>query len=115
MGNSYADQVRTCNARGWHVYVIAEKGDAFCKIGSAVTVAYLLQQLQNGNPRRLRLIADWHVSSRDAARAVESHALTSAGLLRLERRNWLECHPDAAVSFVRCAMARLGVAERVAQ
>jgi hypothetical protein len=107
MGNTYAG--------GCHVYVIAEEGDAFCKIGSADTVAYLLQQLQNGNPRRLRVIADWHVSGRDAARAVGSHALISAGLLRLERRGWLECHPDAAVSFVRCAMARLGVAERIVQ
>jgi hypothetical protein len=115
MGNSYADQIRTGDIRGWHVYVIAEEGDAFCKIGSAVTVVYRLQQLQNGNPRRLRLIADWHLSSRDAARAVESHALASAGLLRLERRGWLECQPDAAVSFVRCAIARLGVTERVAQ
>jgi len=103
------------DVRGWHVCVIAEECDAFCKIGSAVTVAYLLQQLQNGNPRCLRLIADWHVSDRYAAQAIKSYALSSAGLLRLERRDWLECHPDAAVSFVRCAMARLGITESVAQ
>lgn len=102
-------------AHGCYVLVITEGGDEFCKIGSAGTVAYFLQQPQNGNPRRLRLVAAWHVPSRAVALAVKCRALNGAGLLRLEGRDWLECHPDAAVSFVRCAMARLGVAERVGQ
>jgi hypothetical protein len=98
-----------------YLYVLAEEGEAFCKIGSASTPVYIIQQFQVGNPRRLRVVANWGFSSRNLARSVESRALDSAGLLRLDRRNWLECSPEAAVAFVKCAMARLGIEERVAE
>jgi hypothetical protein len=110
---NYDHLMRISELRGWHVYVLAEEGDAFCKIGTTSTPHHSIQQLQNGNPRQMRVVADWHFASRALARSVESKALDSAGLLRLERRNWLECSPEAAVGFVKCAMARLGIEEEV--
>ena len=94
---------------GWHVYVLSEAGDEYCKIGSALTVKYRVDGLRNGNPRVLSVVADWHFSSRDSARAIESRALISASTFRLPRRDWLKMPSNAAVGLIDRAIAELGL------
>ena len=98
-------------ATAWRVYILAEEGNEFCKIGSAANPKYRIDQLQAGNPRRIRMVSAWRLCNRDAALAVESLALKNAGLLRLDRRDWLQCTPEAAIAFVRSALAHLDAKE----
>lgn len=108
MANSYADQERAGEMLGWHVYVLSEDGDAYCKIGSALTVKYRVEGLRNGNPRQLIVVADWHFASRQDARAVESHALVLCAAWRLPGRDWLKMPSSSAIGFVVNAIAELG-------
>lgn len=107
MANSFADQTKAGDIHGWHVYVLSEKGNAFCKIGSSLTVDYRLQGLQNGNPRTLAVVGDWHLNSRAGARSVEKRALALASKYRLKGRDWLECPYWMAIEFVERAIAEL--------
>ncbi len=109
MPNAYSDQVDAGDIHGWHVYVLAEEGDEYCKIGSALTVKYRIDGLKNGNPRKLAVVADYHCQTRDAARAVEARALAMATAHRLPRRDWLKVSHLAAIGFVERAIADLGI------
>ena len=108
MANSYADQAKAGEMHGWHVYVLSEEGDAYCKIGSALTVKYRVEGLRNGNPRALTVRADWHFSSRQEARSVEARALMLSDPWRLLGRDWLKMPASNAVGFVVNAIAELG-------
>lgn len=109
MANSFADQVRAGDRHGWRVYVLSERGEEFCKIGSALTVSYRIQSLRNGNPRPLLLVAEWVFASRQQARMVESRALINAGPLRIQGRDWLECSSTIAVDLIENAISELGL------
>lgn len=107
MANSYADQTKAGDMHGWHVYVISEDGNAFSKIGSALTVDYRLSSLGNGNPRKLTVVRDWHFTNRSGARAVEKRALDISGATRLTGRDWLRCPYWVAIEYVEIAITEL--------
>lgn len=102
--NYFSDQIKAGKLHGWHVYVIAEDGNEFSKIGTAFNLTYRLAGLKNGNPRPLRIARSWHLDSREAAYAVEKVALaTCAG--RLPGRDWLDCAPEIAIAAVETAIS----------
>jgi hypothetical protein len=109
VANSYADQAKAGEMHGWHVYVLSEDGDEYCKIGSALTVKYRVEGLRNGNPRDLKVVVDWHFASRHDSRSVETRALILCADRRLPGRDWLRMPASSAVGMVVNAIAELGI------
>lgn len=87
----------------WHVYVIAEDGavDGPCKVGTARNVSYRLAGLQNGNWRRLVVLASFPVRGRAVALRIESQVHSQFAADRMGRRDWFECAPSKMVRFVQ--------------
>lgn len=112
MANAYSDQMRAGELHGWRVYVLSEEGDAYCKIGSALTVKYRVDGLRNGNPRVLTVVRDWHFSGRSIARAVEARALELGDEYRLKNRDWLKLSASRAIQLVELAMEELGAVKK---
>jgi hypothetical protein len=113
MSNYKSDQNKLGAIHGWHVYVVAESGDAcHVKIGTAANIKYRLSSLQPGNPRKLTLVASWHFNSRADALSVERAALAAVGDGRLVGRDWIKVSPALVVSLVEETIVQLQVALR---
>ena len=72
----YSDMIK---ATEWHVYVIAEyehdgSETGYFKIGNARNSKYRLSGMLAGNPRKLKIVWEKNVGSRNAALAVEKLA-----------------------------------------
>lgn len=104
-----SDLITISNKFGWHLYVLTEEGGEYSKIGTATNVKYRLAGLQNGNPRRLRIVGIWHLESRDAAFKVEIAALCRLGVARLKGRDWVKCEGEEARAAVLSVFRKLGI------
>ena len=85
---------------GWSVYVAAEDGGDFSKVGTSVRLDNRIVQLQNGNPRQLNIVASWHLNTRRDAMRLEQYVLARMGHLRLYNRDWIKCHHALLVGSV---------------
>lgn len=77
--------------RAHFVYVLAEAGGEDAgptKIGTATNVAYRVDSLRGGNPRRLVIIETFALPSRDRALAVERAVKDSLTCVAVGR-DWL--------------------------
>lgn len=108
MSSNYAQQLAASKMHGWHVYVLAEDGGEYSKIGSALNFRYRLAGVQGGNPRKLILCAVWHFKDRGHARQVEAWALGRADVERVAKRDWVKCRPERAIELVKLAIRAAG-------
>jgi hypothetical protein len=95
-----SDLLAASKIYGWHIYVISEAGNQFCKIGTARNLKYRIDGLGTGNPRPLKLVNSWHLSSRDEAFKVEREILNRLVECRVAGREWFECPPRVLVDAV---------------
>lgn len=108
MTNYRSDQLDRARIWGWFVYVVAEEGGAYSKIGTAANPKYRLESLRNGNPRPLVIAATWRLASRDEAFKLEKAALVAMGIGRSPGRDWVRTTPSKAIEAVERELVRLG-------
>jgi hypothetical protein len=81
------------------VYLIAEKGTEFCKVGVADDIEARIATLQIGNPRPLFVANCWSLASRSEAFSLESLVLKAfAGESAIGE--WVKASPKRVAQFV---------------
>lgn len=87
----------------WYVYLAAEDGGEFVKVGTARDARHRVNSLRNGNPRSLTIVACVECCTVTRAWEVETAVLTSLGRARLGRRDWMRCSQDEAIAALKDA------------
>lgn len=109
MPNYKSDQMQLAAIYGWYVYVLAEEGGEYSKIGTAQRPQFRVGTIQNGNPRRLKIAMTWHMQRREDAFSIEVLALAMLGDARLPGRDWVHYDAIESIAAVRSAIVGLGI------